>query len=364
MNKPLMWFWFSMKRELKRIWFAAALLLFPFLLWLSDGAARADDGMLDVALYAGEQADGLTRRIVERLVEEEDAAGEEPEDAAQKESDGFRFYLCPDLETLQEDVETRRAECGYVFPDDLEEMLDSGQWKRSIILYRAPSTVADALSSEVVFAALMEEYGKEILMDFMTSDQLFAELDQELVRRETEELWEKYRSGGSTFSFVYETAQGEAADAKGTAALPARGLAAVWLFMAGLFAAVTVSQDERRGLFVSLPAGQRGVCRVAVMAGPAALAALSGLLGLAAAGILEPLWYEAAAMGIYLAAVVAFSAVLQRLIPHPAAICSLIPVFLLGSLFLCPVFFDAGRLVPRLETLGRLFLPFYYLKAF
>ena len=45
-------------------------------------------------------------------------------------------------------------------------------------------------------------------------------------------------------------------------------------------------------------------------------------------------------------------------------IMNMIPFFIIGSLLFCLVFVDPGRWIPGMEQLGRLFLPYYYLRCF
>ncbi len=51
---------------------------------------------------------------------------------------------------------------------------------------------------------------------------------------------------------------------------PVRGLMAVYVFTTGLYGAVTLCGDERRGLFLPLPGRIGGACRFASLAAPVA----------------------------------------------------------------------------------------------
>ena len=174
----------------------------------------------------------------------------------------------------------------------------------------------------------------------------------------------------STFRFEYETAAvsaqgaGEARESAYESVFPARGLAAVYVFTTGLYGAVTLCQDEKRGLFLPLPGRLRGACRFASLAAPVALSALSGLAALWLSGGMGAPGREMALLGLYVLAVAAFSCALKGVFRSGPVICCLIPFFIIGSLIFCPVFLDTGRLVPEVEKAGRLFLPYYYLRMF
>ena len=176
---------------------------------------------------------------------------------------------------------------------------------------------------------------------------------------------------GSTFRFeyVYTYSPGQTGNGSGetgTAApspglFPVRGLTAVFLFITGLYSAVTAAEDSRRGLFTPLPVRLRLPCRFASLAAPVALAALSGLSAVllsggpgissgGAAAILP----EAAAMALYALAVSIFSMALGAILKTPEALGAAIPFFIIGSLVFCPVFFDAERLLSALLLPPRL----------
>ena len=160
----------------------------------------------------------------------------------------------------------------------LEEKLDTKSYKRSIGVYSAPSTVAAALSTETVFAALMKIYDGKLLADYVAENELFAPLGapggeaREEAAVQVRELYEKWLGNGSTFRFQYQFQgrEGENMDFDGgqTDVFPVRGLVAVYVFITGLYGAVVMCGDEERGLFLPLSYGYRIPCRVASMAAP------------------------------------------------------------------------------------------------
>lgn len=344
--KILLWFWLSCKRQMKRPVFVLLLVLLPILVYGARHLEQEDESGIAIGLYG--EDDGIGREIIEKLVSGQTM---------------FTFYQCDSREALEADVAARRAECGYVFFEGLDEKLASGSFKRSIGVYSAPSTVVASLSTEVVFAALMEVYGRDLLEGYMTSSELFAGVDG--AWQETEALYDKYYQNGSTFSFRYETMDQKPMDQKSVkAAFPTRGIAAVYIFVIGLFSAVTLCADEKNGLFIPVAYPVRSWCKLASMLAPVALASVSALCGLWLSGAVRDAWYELGVLAAYGMSVAAFGYLLKCVIKNPVMLCSMIPFFILGSLVLCPVFLDVSRWVPEAGALGRLFLPYYYLKAF
>lgn len=306
----------------------------------------------------------LEQMLLNRLVE----TGEKEENSL------FYFYKCDSEEQLKEEVVTGKAECGYVISSGLRDKLDEKDFKRSILVYSSPSTVLDSLSTEVVFASLMELYGKEIFLDYISGQETVKEaaasagVDNRQQEVQAEEIYDKWMGNGSTFRFQYRQIgvdESLADEAQQTVSVfPVRGFVAVYLFITGLYSAVMLRLDEKKGLFLSLRREERRWCRGAVLAAPIFLAFLSGFAALASGGCLQGAGKEAGAMGAYFGAVCLFSYGLKAVCRKTQVMCCLIPLFLVGSLVFTPVFVDIGQFFPEFGWMGKLFLPFYYLRAF
>ena len=69
---------------------------------------------------------------------------------------------------MQEDINLRKAECGYEFPNDLESQMQAGEGE-CIRVYTSPSTVLTAVVNEAVYNAIFQEYAKTMLADYIAS---------------------------------------------------------------------------------------------------------------------------------------------------------------------------------------------------
>lgn len=343
-----LWFWLSCKRQLRRPGYLILLLLLPVCLFGAKRMEREAQEGIAIALYAEE--DGLAGTVVEALT-----GGDSM----------FRFYEVGSKEELERDVAAQKAECGYLFYEGLEQKLKEENYNRSIGLCTSPSTMVASLSSEVVFAALMEEYGRTLLEDYAGSQEAFSFADKDAVWAELEGLFDRYLTNRSTFSFAYDTIDGgNVEEAQAVAGFPVRGVAAVMVFVAGIFGAVLLLEDEKKGLYIPVPYEQKLWCKCASILALVCMAACSGLVSLAVTGSLEHVGYEIMCMAVYAAAVTVFSYLLKGIVRNEAVICCLIPFFIIGSLILCPVFLDVGEWLPDIRTAQKLFLPYYYLKMF
>lgn len=353
MGRVWMWFFLSCKRHLHRKSFLVILLLLPAGTFLIRGSQKGEAAELDIAVCAEQGTEGsLEQQLAEALAQRQAGEGL------------FRFYLCEDEKQVKDEVASRRAECGYVILEGLREKLDRHDFKRSIRVYSAPSTMAAKLSSETVFAAMVELYNPELFRQYVAGKLQDAAGTKDGM---ADILYDKWKSNGSTFRFMYEYVgrQGEATkEAPEAMVFPVRGIVAVYLFVIGLYSAAMSLADERRGLFLAVPYGSRSLCRIAAMAAPVFLSAVSGYLALSSGGVAWRMDLELAALASYVILVTGYSWIIRLACRREALVCCLIPFFLVGSLVFCPVFLDIGKYIPEFGDLGNLFLPQYYIRIF
>lgn len=387
MTRWIAWLALSGKRYLKRPAFLLLLLVLPVGAAFFRREEEKEQPGIRIAVYGEEEdPDSFSRQLTEKLA------------GYGRESGGlFSFYLAEDEEELKRDVASGKAECGYVIHEGLEEKLKGKKFKGAISLYESPSTVAGLLSTETVFSLMIEAYDKELFLDYLEHG-LFGDgkdsgdgkdgKDGESLGEGSlaadgvglaaaGEWYDLFLENGSTFRFVYDeygerdgsswadaASEGDAQKGHAGSVFPVRGFMAVFIFITGLYGAVTLGKDERRGLFLMLPGAQRGLCRLASLLSPVLLASASGMAALWACGELGGWVKEAALLLLYALAVALFSLGLKKVTVSEEGLCCLIPFFLLGSLIFCPVFLDVGRFVKEAGAIGKLFLPYYYLVWF
>ena len=341
------------KRQLKRPAFLAVLVLIPLLCGLLFRAGGSDSQGVPVAL-ACENPDALTQEAMDSLC---------------AQTGVFRFYVCGEGQAAR-DVEARRAECGYVFPENLEQLLWEGQAEGSVQVYVSPSSVAAQLSYEVVYAALFSGYAEEVFVDYMENNPLFAQEDPRSLEQEARDSYRENRDNGRTFSFVFErlSGGGESQEVEGgsfsaSLAVSIRGMLAVFVFLGGLMGALDSLRDERRQAYLAAPAGLRRWVPLLAVSVPAALTALSAGAALLAAGLIHGLLREWGLLLAYWLLVTGFCALLADLLRREVLLCAAIPVLVMGSLVFSPVFLRLGSLLPVFRILEKLFVPTYYLNG-
>lgn len=343
-----LWFMLSCKRQLKNKPFLVILFLLPICLFAMKQAERKDTGKIMIAVYTEEA--GFGQELIERL---------------KMQTGMFEFYQCTDQKELEAEVASNRAECGYVLTADLEKKLNEQNLKRLINVYSSPSTVAAKLSQEVVFSCLLEAYGSRILDQFIADNQNFVDLPQEKVRKELQNQFEHYYKNGSTFSFAYETLSAKAINqVNANISFPIRGVAAVYLMVTGLFGAVTLKQDEKKGLFIRVPQKLKLGCKLAVLFASVFLAGAAVFVSLILTGDWTTVSYEAGVLLLYIIVVVAFSYLCNVIIKNSISLCTLIPFLIIVSLVFCPIFIDVTKWMPKVQVFRYLLVPYYYLSFF
>lgn len=118
MDKIVLWFFLSCKRQLKKPFFLILLLILPAGVWMFHKAEEESSGKISIALYM--DGDEWNEKVAETLSEGEHS---------------FEFYQCETLQELQDDVAGEKAECGYYFPTGFRELLKEGGYRRSVKLY-------------------------------------------------------------------------------------------------------------------------------------------------------------------------------------------------------------------------------------
>lgn len=346
------WFWLCMKRQLKKPIFWMQLMILPLAALLFTGAAGQEKGILRVALAVEADETGLAQETAGRLLSQEGP---------------LRFYQCDTREQLLLDVQARRAECGFVFREGFGEGIRDGNLKKTVELIQSPSTVAGELAAESVSGAVMSLVGPDGLGKLASQD-FFRQADPDgrEARRRMEELYQRFLTDGSTFSFLYETADGTEADPDRweRQRFPARGLGAVYVWAAALFAASAIYEDERKGVYGSMPGKWKYAAAYLSALAPALLAAVSCLAAIVLAGVWTAAGRELSAMLAYALAAALTAVLLWRFAGRESLMCALIPALLFCSLVLCPTVIDLGRWIPAVSLLQRLFLPYYYLALY
>ncbi len=356
MKRLGMWVLLMSKRLLKRPSFVIILCLLPCLLFSYRYLISEDSGVIRVGLCFENGETELAGELREALLANDIFAD---------------FYVCEEEEELYLDVAAGRAECGYLFPEDLPERFLQRDWEAAVtVVVSDNSRYADYIS-ETVYARLFFYLADELVTEFLVTHADFGS-GREEIEPLIAEQYKEAANGSSVFQFHYvDWDTGEIRQPKGEKdadhnylTKPIRGTVALFVLLAGLAGLVFWFQDEREGRFAAFAYYKRPMLSLGSLLLPVLLGGAVGFLCLLLSGIVVGLLRELAAMFLYCLLVTAFCNLLRLLVPSVNAVCAMIPILSIASYLCCPVIMDITTFVPALAYIRPILVADYYLEAF
>lgn len=267
-------------------------------------------------------------------------------------------------EALTKAVSDGSIQCGYLIQDDFTERIKEGENKDLIELVTSPDNIVSTLSNLVITATIIENTACELLIDDILDQSFFKNLGDEDVKQ-IEEYYNEYASNGSTFSFDYDALY---EDYKGSddsinifsyLVTPVRGIVAIFVFIIALTGGLSWFKDKNSNTYANIPLNKRPSLKLLIISIPTVIAMFSGYISLLVAGICDNYLYELYIMFAYGLLCIIATYILSSIV-NEHIYCGLIPVFILGSIICCPIFFNLANLIPAFKYLQNIFLPTYY----
>lgn len=145
--------------------------------------------------------------------------------------------------------------------------------------------------------------------------------------------------------------------------LPVRGILSVLILVSSMSGVLMLSNDDRKNTWGFIRLSKRPAFNYFYIFMSILPIAICSLAAIFITGISTNVLNEIRLMILYTLLLTGFSSLLKALIKNIYVLCSLIPVTVLLSLIICPVFIDIGSIVPQ-SRFVRLFLPTnYYLDS-
>lgn len=331
------------KRQLKSLLFLFLLFLLPIAaFYFTSVSPETEANETRIALYCS-SPDAVTETLFESLMTMDSM---------------FTFYTEEDEAGLLQAVQTEKAACGYLFPPDYQKFLDDGDYRRKITVYTSPGTLLESLCSEVVFSTLFSIYSKELLYSYLKTEPLFSEAvkTQEFFSI-FQERYAYFQDKQRTFYVEYELLEQDFSistlDSDDTyVTFPFRSCLSVLLFAAALTGGLTAYTDQKNGIPLS-PLRSISI--------PVLLLQLSGLLLLRLTGNWNSLLTEGIGLLGYGCLLILYTRLLLHFCRPSALYQILLPLLLLSSLILCPIFIDLQRYFPGVSSIRWFLPPTWYL---
>lgn len=354
MKKIMLWLWLLTKRQLKNVFFLMIVVLVPV---LSFVASRVDSLSQETqnraALYARDD-DKIAAGTIEELLTADSS---------------YEFYLCGSEEELIDEVRDGNAQCGFIFDDKLTERIEKGKYKGNLIIVAKKNSILADTIRETVFAAYFKEFAKKTGLDFIASNEKFSQMDPEGLEQ-FEGAYEQYREGSGTFKVSFETMDGADSFAETqvieTTAVkfPLRGIMAVLIMTGTMMGLLGWLSDREKGVFAPMKHDFIVLSRLFYVLIPTAFLGISTIISLMACGENVSLGHEIMTMAGYVVLLTVIGTFFSFLIRKSSAVISAMPVFIIGSLLICPVLIDLTLYVPVLKWIRYLFVPYYYMNSF
>lgn len=328
-------FWTSVQTALiqliRRPGYLIALALCPLLVLagslLLPGEAQENEILAGVCL----QGDGETDK--ELLTRLQAGSGEQ-----------ITFCLA-DEDEIRDKVAAGQWECGFVFPENLEERLAAGDWEELVTVIVSEGTTLSSPITEQVSAVLLELCWDEIGETYLAQQGVSVSIDRSLEEVLPEENWvalEVAVVGGS------ERTEEPHRGLDYGSLLP--GLAALWLFAASLLAGGELCR-WRKEPYVRYALPSTGLIPL-LLPKCVALSLASLLSGWLSLALAQAEGKTLAGLLLYELTLGALSLLLGLLPVTERLLPVLLPVMPLISVVFSPLLVDVSRYVPALESLS------------
>lgn len=342
MKKELKWFIICMKLQLKNRILQVFLLVFPVLIFFTVQLAKIDQNNLRVALYQGENK--ISNRIVKLLLEGESI---------------FSFYEVESESKLKQDVLSGKADSGFVFKEDFDSKYKAGNLLNSIQFVASTTSRQSKVARETVYTAVYRVYGEKI-----DKDTLNRELIDKNKLSEAQELLRKqedyYLAGDVVFSFDLRKENGGYTEIfNANKVNTGVGVCAVLLFLYVLVSSGSVYLGKK-AVYEKLSQKERNSFqKMYIFSSSFILASMSIMVIKISNNSISTIRIITAVF-LYLSLLLGWNYFLVRLWKSEMGFYSSIPIILILSIFISPVFIKMDVYILPIKIL-KWFIPTTYL---
>lgn len=341
-QKLLLWFGMLSKRLYKKPTFLILILLIPILLFGYLAISGGESGVMTVGLVCQEE-DPITREIFADL---------------QREEKLMAFQVFEDAQEARTFLESGKLDAVWIFPGNMAEKIDAFAQKpiafnAFIKVLEREANVALVLSREKLSGAIYPYLAQRIYVHFL------RDLAPELSHLSDDDLLAYYL--GTDLTVDLFDFSGSAAGSEDTNYLlsPIRGLLGVLILLCSLATAMYYIRDEQNGTFAWVSKRWQLLpelgCHLASSLHVSAVCLVCLVIG----GLAGNIWTELVLLLMYSLCCSVFAMALRQLFGTLRSLGTLLPLIMVMSLVICPVFFDLGLLRQAQYALP----PTYYINA-
>lgn len=348
MRKILLCNLLFIKRSFKKLSFLFLLIALPILCYFLKSTVKEEGISLRAGIYIEKKGE-ITNEIKDNLIHQYESVS---------------FEECATLSELKEKVASNTYECGYVLKGDFEEKLTVNDLNNIVELYTSTSTFMSPLSNEYIFSEIFKKYAVNELIEYIASQDNFTITDITQFHTDLRKTYEGYLGGDETFTFQYMNADNETIDhtelLSSYVLISVKGVIALIIMFVAFIGTFHLYRDTKCGIFRSFGTATGLLCKMSEIFSLTVIAGLSGVLSIVLCGLSDGLWIEAARMLLYVLVCTLYCLIFYKVVPNTYAFAALIPVFVLGSILFCRIFFDITEVIPAARYISWLFLPKYF----
>ena len=317
--------------------------------------------ILVVLLIAGIRIPDTNNTVI-GLCNKDGELAEDVVEILQNKESVFQFTAYTDENKMLEAVIRGEVESGFVFQKGFEKALEQGKRKNLITFLTTPLTTKGAVAKETVFAAVLERYSQEILLE--QEEQVFGEKNEEISKALLERNQE-YLDGDELFRIDFEEVNVNTKESEKRAeTFPVRGMIALLIFVMILIEHGKKFEQKDCAVEKALTGKEKIGFEFLHYVSAATIPALTGIVLLIATGNAVFFIKEVLGMLLFLGILGVWMVLVGRFFRNGTTYASWIMTLVVGNLLLCPVFVNAAEYVPALGYLNCVFPMGIYLKLF
>ena len=265
----------------------------------------------------------------------------------------INFETAPSERSLYEDVASSKCECGYVFPNNLTELLSRGQKKNLVDLYLSGSTTCDNVINEIVYSELFREYSLQLLTDYLDNYDGLSEVSDEEIR----EIYNRHMEDGSTFAFDFQNPVSDFGSfSKKLTGNMLVGIFGILIFLSAYSGVILYGRDLKDGIFCNVTLKDRHLIALCHVLCPLSITAAVSAVSLCFAGFYTG-YRQVLVFIIYFVVTLLINYLLHFLINYQMVMMIIMPIYLMGCLVLTPMFIDLSIYIPAVKYIRLIFIP-------
>lgn len=328
-KRALLWLWMLSKRLYRKPTFLVVLALIP-LVSFGYGFTDLDDSGVLTVILAQEGEDPLATQIMESLLDK---------------SQLIRYVRCDSPDEAREQLEAGKADAAWIFPEDLESKMMAFSQAPSaknafLTVLERQTDVTTRMTREGLSEAFYGGLSRLHYIDFIRQNapMLDAVSDEQLLS-----YYDDAAGPEELFRFTNLTGQSAVdGDSRHFLLWPVRGLLAVVIMLCALAAGMYYIQDREQGTFGWVSEKRQALAELGCQLASVLQVTVIAVIALALLGLTADPLRELVIVLLYSFCCSAFAMLVRRACKTVGVMGVMLPLLILASLVVCPVFLDLG----------------------